>query len=93
MLVEVISFTPLWLLSEETLKAVGPCYLVPGEVKAPTQGNGKNMLWTQLVNLTQLTGCISKLTGCISKLTGCISKLFGCISKLTGCISQFSEHQ
>ena len=39
-----ISFTPLCLcLSEETLKAVGPFYLVSmtGEVKDPTQGNGK----------------------------------------------------
>ena len=39
-----ISFTPLCLcLSEETVKAVGPSYLVsmPGEVKYPTQGNGK----------------------------------------------------
>ena len=36
-----ISFTPLCqCLSEETLKAVGPFYLVPmpGEVKYPTQG-------------------------------------------------------
>ena len=36
-----ISFTPLCqCLSEETLKAVGPFYLVPmpGEVKDPTQG-------------------------------------------------------
>ena len=44
------SFTPLCLsLSEETVKAVGPFYLVlmPGEVKDPTQGNGKYLLWTQ----------------------------------------------
>ena len=39
-----ISFTPLSLcpcLSEETVKAVGPFYLVsmPGEVKDPMQGN------------------------------------------------------
>ena len=29
-------------------KAVGPFYLVsvPGEVKDPTQGNGKTLLWT-----------------------------------------------
>ena len=36
-----ISFTPLCLcLSEETLKAVGPFYLMsmPGEVKDPTPG-------------------------------------------------------
>ena len=36
-----ISFTPLGpCLSEETVKAVGPFYLVstPGEVKDPTQG-------------------------------------------------------
>ena len=36
-----ISFTPLCqCLSEETLKAVGPFYMVPmpGEVKDPTQG-------------------------------------------------------
>ena len=38
---DAVSFTPLCLcLSEETLKAVGPFYLVsiPGEVKDPTQG-------------------------------------------------------
>ena len=31
-------------LSEDTLKAVGPFYMVyiQGEVKVPTQGNGKN---------------------------------------------------
>ena len=37
----IIPFTPLCqCLSEETLKAVGPFYLVstPGEVKYPTQG-------------------------------------------------------
>ena len=35
-------------LSEETLKAIGPFYLVsmPGEVKDTTQGNRKQMLWT-----------------------------------------------
>ena len=35
-------------LSEETVKAVGPFYLasMPGEVKDPTQRNGKNLLWT-----------------------------------------------
>ena len=34
--------------SEKTVKAVGPLYLVfmPGEVKDPTQGNGKYLLWT-----------------------------------------------
>ena len=39
-----ILFSPLCLcLSEETVKAVGPFYLIsmPGEVKYPTQGNGK----------------------------------------------------
>ena len=39
-----ISFTPPCpRLSEDTLKAVGPFYLEskPGEVKDPTQGNGK----------------------------------------------------
>ena len=48
------SFTPLCLcLSEETVKAVGPFYLVPmavpgaGEVKDRKQGNGKYMLWTR----------------------------------------------
>ena len=43
------SFTPLCLyLLEETVKAVGLFYLVPqpGEVKDPTQGNGKYLLWT-----------------------------------------------
>ena len=38
---EVIPFTPLCqCLSEETLKTVGPFYLVsvPGDVKDPTQG-------------------------------------------------------
>ena len=40
-----VSFTPLCLcLSEETLKAVGPFYLVsmPGEEKDPTQGVNVN---------------------------------------------------
>ena len=39
-------FTPLCLcLSEDAQKAVGPFYLVsmPGEVKDPMQGNGKNL--------------------------------------------------
>ena len=39
-----ILFTPLCMCHpEETVKAVGPFYLVsrPGEVKDPTQGNGK----------------------------------------------------
>ena len=43
------SFTPLCLcLSEETVNANGPFYLVPtpGEVKDPTQGNGKCLLQT-----------------------------------------------
>ena len=43
-------FIPLCLcLSEETVKAVGHFYLVsmPGEVKDPTQRNGKYLLWTQ----------------------------------------------
>ena len=33
-------------LSEETLKTIGPFYLVsmPEEVKDPTQGNGKNVM-------------------------------------------------
>ena len=47
-----IFFTPLCpCLSEETLRAVGPFYLgsMPGEVKDPTQVNGKN-LWTQCVS-------------------------------------------
>ena len=37
-----ISFSPL-CLSEDTVKAVGPFYLVSvsGEVKYPMQGNGK----------------------------------------------------
>ena len=41
-----ISFTPLCpCLLEDTLKAVGSFYLVsiPGEVKVPTQVNGKNL--------------------------------------------------
>ena len=41
-----IFFTPLCLcLSEDTVNAVGPFYLVPvlGEVKDPMQGNGKNL--------------------------------------------------
>ena len=45
----VSKLTPLCIcLSEETVKAVGPFYLVPipGEVKDPTQGNGKYLLWT-----------------------------------------------
>ena len=43
------SFTQLCLcLSEETVKAVGPFYLVSmsGEVKDIIQENGKNLLWT-----------------------------------------------
>ena len=42
------SFTPLCLcLSEESVKAVSPFYLVsmPGEVKDLTLGNRKNLLW------------------------------------------------
>ena len=42
-------FTPLCLcLSEETVKAVGPFYLVyvPGEVKTPHREMEKNLLWT-----------------------------------------------
>ena len=40
-------------LSDETLKAVGPFYLVsmPGEVKDPTQGKMCNLSWTPHSNL------------------------------------------
>ena len=46
-------------LSEETLKAVGPFYLVsmPGEVKDPMQGNGKNLSWTQCAMFSAWTTC------------------------------------
>ena len=40
-------------LSDETLKAVGPFYMVsmPGEVKYPTRGELCNLLWTPHSNL------------------------------------------
>ena len=44
-------------LSEETVRAVGPFYLVsmPGEVKDPMQGNGKNLWWTHWLTLEKDT--------------------------------------
>ena len=59
-------------LSDETLKAVGPFYLVsmPGEVKDPTQGvNVKPVSWTPHSNLEKDNSlnhsCVSPKMGCL----------------------------
>ena len=59
-------------LSDETLKAVGPFYLVsmPGEVKDPTQGvNMCNLWWTPHSNLEKNNSlnhsCVSPKMGCL----------------------------
>ena len=64
-------------LSDETVKAVGPFYLVsmPGEVKDPTQG--VNLSWTPHSNLEKdnslkttqgLCKCVSPKMGCLGLL-------------------------
>ena len=51
-----------WPLSEETLKAVGPFYLVsmPGEVKHPTQGVNRQIpcVDSTALSTTPVMGCL-----------------------------------
>ena len=57
-------------LSEETLKADGPFYLVsmPGEVKDPTQGVNVYPVVDSLI-LEKDKSCISPSLGCLEEIT------------------------
>ena len=59
-------------LSYETVKAVGPFYLVsmPGEVKDPTRGYMCNLSWTPHSNLEKDNSL--KNHSCVSPKMGCL---------------------
>ena len=69
------TFTSSICLSDETLKSVGPSYLVsmPGEVKYPTQGvNVYNLSWTPHSSLEKDNSlnhsCVSPSMDCFTGL-------------------------